>query len=297
MNIIKMNPVKGRRGKSKEMQTSTFNITNPIAKAFCYLILALFVIMVFAPLSIVTNISLKDNAEYIAKGVYSIPKNFFNFSNYFEAYKTGNFAEGFKNTFILLIVCVPVATILGTMVAYALGRFEFKLKKLMFLLFLFPTFVPTMTVAIATFTIIKNLGLYNTMLAGMVLYIGSDIMSIYIFLQFVNQIPMALDESARLDGASRLRIYTQIILPQLKPAIATTVILKTLAIYNDFYTPYQFMPKIKTAATALNTFAGDRMANWPLMSAAIILIAIPTILIYIFLQNFIISGVTDGAVK
>ena len=154
-----------------------------------------------------------------------------------------------------------------------------------------------MTVTIATFTLIKNLGLYNSMFAGILLYIGTDIMQIYIFLQFINQIPFALDESARIDGASRWKIYYKIVLPQLKPAIATTVILKLLGIYNDFFTPYLYMPKIKTAATSLNTFAGDKMADWPLMSSAIILIAIPTIIIYIFLQNYIISGVTDGAVK
>jgi multiple sugar transport system permease protein len=277
--------------------TNTFRITNPVGKVFCYLLLFFFVLLVFAPLAIVLNVSLKGNEEYLMKGVYSLPENLFNLSNYIKAFKVGGFAEGFKNTLILIGVCVPVSIVIGTMVAYALGRFEFKLKKLLFLMFLFPTFVPMMTVTIATFTLIKNLGLYNTMLAGMILYIGTDIMQIYIFLQFINQIPMALDESARIDGASRLKIYYRIILPQLKPAIATTVILKLLGIYNDFFTPYMYMPKIKTAATSLNTFAGDRMADWPLMSSAIILIAVPTILIYIFLQNYIISGVTDGAVK
>lgn len=294
---MKIVPIrKNNRFKSSE-STSTFTISSPIGKFFCYLVIAFFVILIMTPLAIVLNIALKDNAEYMAKGVYALPENIFNFSNFINAFKLGGFGEGFLNTFLLVIFSVPIAIIFGTMVAYALGRFEFKLKKLLFAAFLFPTFVPTMTVTIATFTLIKNLGLYNTFLAGVVLYIGTDIMQIYIFLQFINQIPIALDESARIDGASRLRIYYSIILPQLKPAIATTVILKLLGIYNDFFTPYMYMPKIKTAATALNTFAGDRMADWPLMSAAIILIAIPTIIIYIFLQNYIISGVTEGAVK
>jgi multiple sugar transport system permease protein len=285
------------RKKKNSINDNTFRITNPIAKLFCYLLLVFFVILVFAPLLIVLNISLKDNSEYMMKGVYALPENIFNFTNFIKAYQLGGFAEGFKNTLYLVLLSVPIAIMFGTMVAYALGRFEFKLKQPLFFAFLFPTFVPTMTVTIATFTLIKNLGLYNSMLAGMILYIGTDILQIYIFLQFINQIPIALDESARIDGASRLLIYYKIILPQLKPAIATTVILKLLGIYNDFFTPYMYMPKIKTAATALNTFAGDRMADWPLMSSAIILIAIPTILIYIFLQNYIISGVTDGAVK
>ncbi|MDF2483935.1 MAG: binding-protein-dependent transport system inner rane component [Herbinix sp.] len=294
MRII---PIRKNKNSVSSENTSTFTISNPIGKFFCYLLIAFLILLVFAPLAIILNISLKENSEYMAKGVYALPENIFNFSNFINAYKLGGFGEGFMNTFLLVFFSVPIAIVFGTMVAYALGRFDFKLKKLLFAAFLFPTFVPTMTVTIATFTLIKNLGLYNSFLAGIILYIGTDIMQIYIFLQFINQIPIALDESARIDGASRLKIYYSIILPQLKPAIATTVILKLLGIYNDFFTPYMYMPKIKTAATSLNTFAGDRMADWPLMSAAIILIAIPTILIYIFLQNYIISGVTDGAVK
>lgn len=296
MKDIKIIP-KRKKNQEDFAADGTFRISSPIGRFLSYFTLLLFVVLIFAPLLIVLNIALKGNAEYMAKGVYSLPENIFNIRNFINAFKLGGFGEGFKNTFLLVIFSVPIAIIFGTMVAYALGRFEFRLKKLLFAAFLFPTFVPTMTVTIATFTLIKNLGLYNSFLAGVLLYIGTDIMQIYIFLQFINQIPATLDESACIDGASRIKIYYRIILPQLKPAIATTIILKLLGIYNDFFTPYMYMPKIKTAATSLNTFAGDRMADWPLMSAAIILIAIPTILIYIFLQNFIISGVTDGAVK
>jgi ABC-type glycerol-3-phosphate transport system permease component len=297
MKDFKIISIRHKKITEASMNVNTFNIANPIGKFLCYLLLLFFVLLVFAPIAIILNVSLKDNAEYMLKGVYSLPENLFNFSNYIKAFQDGGFAEGFKNTLLLIVLCVPLAIIFGTMVAYALGRFEFKLKKVLFTMFLFPTFVPMMTVTIATFTLIKNLGLYNSILAGMILYIGTDIMQIYIFLQFINQIPYSLDESARIDGASRLTIYIKIILPQLKPAIATTAILKILGIYNDFFTPYMYMPKIKTAATSLNTFAGDRMADWPLMSSAIILIAVPTVIIYIVLQNFIISGVTDGAVK
>jgi multiple sugar transport system permease protein len=289
-----------RTNKLKEnQQTPTFVIHSKIGRVGGYAVLLAFVILVLAPLIIVFNVSLKDTAEYWDKGVYTIADNIFNFSNYIEAFKTGNFLIAFKNTFILIGFCVPTSLLLGTMVAYALGRFEFKLKPILFAAFIIPTFVPMMTVSIATFTIIKALGLYNTIFAGMLLYIGSDIVQIYIFLQFIRQIPVALDESAKIDGASRVKIYFSIILPQMKPAIATSAILKVLSIYNDFFTPYLFMPKssLRTVATALNTFAGDKMANWPLMSAAIIFVAIPTVIIYLLLQKQIIGGVTDGAVK
>lgn len=286
--------------RQKEMEKSaTFVINSKLGKFFGYFILALFVFLVFLPLFVVFNVSLKDTAEYWEKGVYALPENVLNFTNYIEAFESGNFLVAFKNTFVLIIVCVPCSILLGTMVAYILGRFKFKLRPLVMGAFTLPTFVPAMTTTIATFTLIRALGLYNTIFAGMLLYIGSDIVQIYIFLQFIKQIPMALDESAKLDGASRVRIFYSIILPQMKPAIATATILKVLNIYNDFFTPYMYMPKssLRTVATALNTFASDKMANWPLMSAAIVFVAIPTIIIYLLMQKQIIGGVTDGAVK
>lgn len=284
----------------KEMQEpATFVINSKIGKAFGYIVLFATVFMVFLPLFIVLNVSLKDTAEYWEKGVYALPENILNLKNYVEAFETGKFFIAFKNTFILILVCVPCSILFGTMVAYILGRFQFKMKPFVLGAFTLPTFVPAMTTTIATFTLIKALGVYNTIFAGMLLYVGSDIVQIYIFLQFVKQIPMALDESAKLDGASRVRIFYSIILPQMKPAIATTAILKVLNIYNDFFTPYMYMPKstLRTVATALNTFASDKMANWPLMSAAIVFVALPTLVIYLLLQKQIIGGVTDGAVK
>lgn len=283
--------------KNKESIKSTFIINNKIGRIIIYIIMILGTIGVFAPLFIVLNVSLKTNEEYMMKGVMSLPESLTNAENYIRAFVEGHFITGFMNTAFLVVISVPVTIIVASLVAYTLSRFDFRLKKIIYLSFLIPTFIPGMTVTIATFQVIKALGVYNSLLAGLILYIGTDIMQIYIFLQFINNVPVSLDESARLDGAGRLKIYTGIILPQLKPAIATTVILKLLGIYNDFFTPYMYMPKIRTVATSLYAFSGDKLAEWPLMSAAIVLVAIPTIIIYIFLQRHIISGVTDGAVK
>ncbi len=273
-------------------------IINSKAGRFCiYLLMAVGILMVFAPLLIVLNVSLKTNEEYMMTGVMSLPEHITDVSNYVRAFIEGNFITGFINTAILVVISVPVTIIIASLVAYTLSRFNFRLRSLVYLAFLIPTFIPGMTVTIATFQVIKALGIYNTLMAGILLYIGTDIMQIYIFLQFINNVPVSLDESAMLDGAGRFKIYTSIILPQLKPAIATTIILKLLGIYNDFFTPYMYMPKVRTVATSLYAFSGDKLAEWPLMSAAIVLVAIPTIIIYIFMQRHIISGVTDGAVK
>jgi multiple sugar transport system permease protein len=281
----------------KETIKPIFIINNKVGRFCIYLLMAIGILMVFAPLLIVVNVSLKTNEEYMMSGVMSFPEHITNVNNYVRAFVEGNFITGFMNTVVLVVISVPVTIIIASLVAYTLSRFKFKLRWLVYLAFLIPTFIPGMTVTIATFQVIKALGIYNTLMAGILLYIGTDIMQIYIFLQFINNVPVSLDESAMLDGAGRVKIYTSIILPQLKPAIATTIILKLLGIYNDFFTPYMYMPKVRTVATSLYAFSGDKLAEWPLMSAAIVLVAVPTIIIYVFLQRHIISGVTDGAVK
>ena len=185
------------------------------------------------------------------------------------------------------------------MVAYELGRFDFKLKKPIMGLYLIVQIVPLVTTQVATFGVIKALGVYNTMYAPMLLYMGADVLQIVIYLQFVNSIPRDLDESAMIEGASLFNIYRSVIFPLLAPATATLVILKTIGIYNDFYVPYLYMPdrKLQVVSTAIYNFVGPNAAQFNVISAGILIIFIPTVILYLFLQRYIFAGVTSGAVK
>ncbi len=267
--------------------------------ALNYILLAVVVLVIFLPMFIVFNISFKTNQEYLYSAFYALPESFLNLANYQLVIEKGKILLGFKNTVLLSVVAIIGSISMGTMVAFALGRFKFKLKKVIMNAFLVSTIIPSITTQVATFTVIKNLGLYNTLYAGMILYIATDIVQIYIFLQFVGKIPYELDESALVDGASFFRIYRSIILPQLKPAIATACILKLINVYNDMFTPYLYMPKssLRTVTTSLMLFSYDRNSQWNVMAAGIIALMIPTLIVYLFLQKYIISGMTSGAVK
>lgn len=124
-------------------------------------------------------------------------------------------------------------------------------------------------------------------------------MQIFIYLQFIEKISKQLDESALLDGASYFRIFRSILFPLLLPATATLAIIKAVDIMNDMYIPYLYMPskKLSTLSTALMTFVGERATYWNELSAAIILVMLPTILIYLVLRKFIFAGLMDGAMK
>src|SRR5690606_11779424 len=136
---------------------------------------------------------------------------------------------------IILAAAIIGSTLTGSMIAYVLNRFKFKGSALLMGAFLLATLIPAVTTQVATFQIISFLGVFNTRWAAILLYLGTDIIAVYIFVQFMQNISNSLDESAMLDGASYWDIYTRIILPLLKPAIVTVIIIKGVNVYNDFY--------------------------------------------------------------
>ena len=282
-----------------EASHSSISVDSTILKTINYVLLTFAVIVIIVPILILFNVSFKTNQEFLYSNFYELPRNIFNLQNFIFVIDKGHLLQGFRNTFYISAVSVVGSVILGTMVAYSTTRFNFKFKKVIINAFIVSTVIPHVTTQVATFSVIKNLHLYNTMYAAMLLYLATDIIQIYIFIQFIEKIPYELDESAMLDGASYFTIYHSIILPQMKPAIATVIILKTLGIYNDFLIPYLYMPKstLRTVSKALFDFSSDRNTQWNIMAAGIVMVMVPTLILYLFLQRHIFAGVTDGAVK
>jgi raffinose/stachyose/melibiose transport system permease protein len=269
------------------------------ASIFKYITLLLGAFTALLPIVVVLFASLKTSREYARTGPLTPPQHWLHFENYTKAFVDGNMLTGFMNTFIILIISLIGATLTGSMIAFVLNRFNFKGKKLLLGAFLLATLIPGVTTQVATFQIVSNLGLFNTRWASIILYMGTDIIAVYIFLQFLESISVSLDESAMLDGASYFTIYWKIILPLLKPAIVTVLIVKGVGIYNDFYTPFLYMPSpdLQVISTALFTFKGPFGSQWEVISAGIMIAIIPTIIIFLALQKYIYNGFASGSVK
>jgi raffinose/stachyose/melibiose transport system permease protein len=270
-----------------------------LGSSFKYLTLLLGAFIALLPIVVVLFASLKTGTEYAQSGPLTPPSDWFNFDNYTKAFVSGNMLTGFINTFIILIISLIGATLTGSMIAFVLNRFDFKGKKLLLGAFLLATLIPSVTTQVATFQIVSDLGLFNTRWAAIILYMGTDIIAVYIFLQFLESISVSLDESAMLDGASYFTIYWKIILPLLKPAIVTVIIVKGVGIYNDFYTPFLYMPSadLQVISTALFTFKGPFGSQWEVISAGIMIAIIPTVIIFLALQKYIYNGFASGSVK
>ncbi|MEU0676377.1 carbohydrate ABC transporter permease [Streptomyces sp. NPDC006172] len=271
-----------------------------IGSVLIYLSLVLASLVVLVPLVVVFLTSLKTSKEATnGGGAFQLPGDWLNFSNYATAFSDGQMLSAFGNTAFILLFSITGTVVIGSMTAYAVDRFHFRGKKLVMGLFLVATLVPGVTTQVATFQVVNSFGLFDTRWAPILLYMGTDIVSIYIFLQFIRSIPVSLDEAARLDGANALTVYWRIIFPLLKPAIATVVIIKGITVYNDFYIPFLYMPSedLGTMSTALFRFKGPYGAHWENISAGAILVIVPTLVVFLFLQRYIYNGFARGAGK
>ncbi|NNN32986.1 carbohydrate ABC transporter permease [Streptomyces sp. S3(2020)] len=271
-----------------------------VSRALVYLSLIAATVVVLLPLVVVLLTSLKSETEMAnSSGALSLPDNLLNFGNYVSAFQDGEMLSAFANTAIILLISIGGTVLIGSMTAYAIDRFTFRFRKLVVALFLIAALVPGVTTQVATFQIVNSFGMFDTLWAPIALYMGTDIVSIYIFLQFVRSIPISLDESARLDGANTFTIYWRIIFPLLKPAIATVVIVKGITVYNDFYIPFLYMPSedLGVISTSLFRFRGPYAAHWEVISAGAVLVILPTLVVFLSLQRFIYNGFMRGATR
>jgi multiple sugar transport system permease protein len=255
-------------------------------------------LIVLIPIFITVFASFKTTAEIGMQSPLMPPTRIY-LENYITAFTRGHFLIGFKNTMILVVVSIAINSVLGTMTAYALNRFEFKLKKIIFILFMAGMVVPQFISEIGRFVVIKSIGAYNTMFAPIIIYVATDLIQIFIYTQFIEKIPVSLDESAMLDGCSYFGIYWRIIFPLLLPAMAVLGIIKAVNIINDMYVPYLYMPSanLRTMSTTLMDFSSAMFGSWANLSAAIVMVMLPTIVVFVLFQKYIFAGIVAGSVK
>ncbi len=267
-------------------------------KVLTYLFLVLCCLMVIVPLLVVLIGAFKTHEEYVTTNVFQLPA-VPQFENFKTAFIDGDVMRGLLNTGFILAVSCFGTIVTGTMTAFVLQRFGMLFTRFVKAIFLLASLLPNISMQVTVFQIVSKLGLYDSIWAPCILYIGTDIISITIFIQFLNNISVSLDESAILDGASYPRVYWSIILPMLRPAIATVLVIKFVGIYNDFYTANLYMPsdKLAVVSTALYRFIGPYGAKWEIIFAGIIICIIPSLVVFLCLQKFIYSNLVSGSVK
>ncbi|HAP33169.1 MAG TPA: sugar ABC transporter permease, partial [Lachnospiraceae bacterium] len=200
-----------------------------------YFSLVFFSFVAVLPIVSCVITAFKTDEEYGSTNVMTLPKSWFNFDNFVQAFQKANMGKAFVNSFIILVCVLAISTIIGTQLAFVLNRFKFRGNELIKNLFLFATLLPGVAMQVSVFGIMTNLHLIDSLIGYIILMCGTDVISIYIYIQFFENIDKSLDESAIVDGAGYFTIFYKILLPLLKPAIVTSCILKGVGTYNEYY--------------------------------------------------------------
>ena len=274
-------------------------ISDLIFNIIKYASLILASIVALVPVCVCILTAFKTNDEYKASSVLDLPKSFTYIENFKIAFEKANMLRCFANTALVLIVVLTVSVFIGSMLAYVLNRFKFPGRGLIENLFTFAALLPGIAMQVTVYQIMYTLGFINHLYGYMVVLMGTDIISIYIFLQFFENLPVSLDESGILDGCSYFGVFFKILFPLLKPAIVTSLVLKGVGVYNEYYASNLYLQtaELKTISTALYTFTGPYGNQYNYICAGVLITIIPILVLFLFFQKQVYSGMAAGAVK
>ena len=280
------------------MKTKTSPIT-VIFNIFKYVVLILAAVIALVPVCVCILTAFKTTDEYNASSVLDLPKSFTYFENFKIAFTQANMLRGFFNTALVLIVVLTVSVFISAMLAYVLNRFQFKGNGVIQNLFMFAALIPGIATQVTVYQIMYSLGLINHLYGYMIVLMGTDIISIYIFLQFFENLPVSLDESAIMDGCTYFGVFFKILFPLLKPAIVTSLVLKGVGVYNEYYMSNLYLQnaELKTISTALYTFTGPYGNQYNYICAGVIITIIPILILFLIFQKQVYGGMAAGAVK
>lgn len=265
---------------------------------YALLIFASFIALV--PLVSCVITAFKTNEEYASTNVMVLPESWLNFGNFIGAWEQANMGSAFLNSFIILVCVLVGSVMISAMLAYVLNRFQFCGNSLIRTLFTIATLIPGIASQVTVYQIMDSLNLVNTMHGYIILMLGTDVITIYIFLQFFENLSVNLDKSAIMDGCSYFGAFFRILFPLLKPAIVTSAILKGVSTYNEYYMAQLYLQdktRFQVVSTSLYVFTGPMGSQYNYICAGVIITIIPALIIFLLCQDQIYSGLAAGAVK
>jgi hypothetical protein len=267
-------------------------------KTVTYVFLIFMALVFVAPMLFTIISSLKTKLE-IFSNPFALPK-VPQWNNYIVAWKDANMSDYFINSLIQAGSTVILTSIVSTMAAYALARFEFKLNKILVIIFLLGMMVPMHTILVPISYIIGLFNLKNNILALILVYVAFNLpFSIMVMITFMKGVNRSLEEAAIIDGASYFQIYSKIMIPLTLPAISTISIFNFMGAWNNILFPLLFIndKKLRPIALGLLNFNGERGSEYGLMMAGIVITVAVPLTIYLLFQEKVESGLAAGAVK
>ena len=275
-------------------------IKSLVGKIFIYIFLSLWALMVLFPFYWMILTSVKSyssyNSEYVPKFFTLSPT----LQNYFDAFTAVSLGKYFANTIIFTVVTTALMVIVVTLAAFAFSRLEFRGKNLAFTLFLSLMMIPSELVVITNFVTITDLNLRNTF-TGLILPSVTSVFYIYLLKENFAQIPDELYRAAKVDGTSDFRYLTRVMIPICRPTMVTIIILKVIECWNSYVWP-RLITDDETKFLVSNGIQeirenGFGRENIPAMMAAVVVISLPLIVLFLIFRKKIMAGVARGGTK
>ncbi len=274
------------------------NILQKVLSTFDYLLLSFLALVFLYPIALMILTAFKSTRE-IFLNPFGLPK-IWSIQPFVDVWQEAHFNIYFVNSVIVSLISLFILLTAASMSAYALARFKFKFNGLIFMLFLAGIMIPIRLGILPLFILMKDLNLLDTRLSLIFTYAASGMpMSVFILTGFFKTIPYELSDAARVDGCNEFQIFYKIMLPLVRPALATVTIVNFVPWWNDFFFPLLFIKSdaLKTIPLGMTIFFGQYMTDWGLLFAGMLLASIPLFVLYVFMSKQFISGLTSGAVK
>jgi multiple sugar transport system permease protein len=263
-----------------------------------YILVTFLAFLMAMPFIWMLSTSLKTDIEALRFPPQMIPSTTL-WENYPRAWNSQPFDRAYFNSIYIAVVVTVVQTLTCALAAYAFARIKFVGRNIIFMAFLATLMVPFQVTLVPRFLMFRDLGWINTHLPLIVPSALANAFSIFLIRQFIMSLPIELEEAAEIDGASRIRIFMQIILPLTKPALAATAIFAFLGQWNSLLAPLIFLssPELFTVPLLLNSFRGLYTTSWPLVMAASVISVVPVLIVYAAFQKYFIQGITLSGLK
>ncbi len=274
-----------------------------LLRSLSYLALILACFIAVLPIVSAFSTSFKTADEYETTNAMTPPQNWLNFENYGMVWRgnqpSQSLLRAFATSGLVVVIVVSVSVMMGSMLGYVLNRFRFPGNGLIRNLFLIATLIPGIAMQVTTYQIMTDMNLVNTLHGYIILMSGTDVISIYIFLQFFENLDVALDESAVLEGCTYFGVFFKILLPLTIPAIVTVAVLKGVGVYNEYYNANLYLNSgtFYTVSTALYSFSGPYKSQFNIICAGVLLTLLPPLILFMVFQKQVYAGLASGSVK
>ncbi|ARO24982.1 carbohydrate ABC transporter permease [Rhizobium sp. S9] len=274
--------------------------TSPIRTGLVHLALSAYTLVALFPVFLTIVNSFKDRASIFRAPLMIPTPSTFSLVGYQTVLGQGDFATYFQNSFVVTIVSILLVLLFGAMAAFALSEYRFRGNALLGLYMAIGIMIPIRLGTVAILQGMVAAGLVNTLTALVLVYTAQGIpLAIFILSEFMRTVSDDLKNAGRIDGLSEYAIFFRLVLPLVRPAMATVAVFTMIPIWNDLWFPLILAPAEATKTVTLGSqiFIGQFVTNWNAVLAALSLAILPILILYVIFSRQLIRGITSGAVK